>query len=38
MYMLSRPSRSMEFHVLGRQPDELLASLATINSIHYDML
>ena len=38
MYMFSRPSRSMGFHVLGRQSDELLASLATSNSVHYDLL
>ena len=37
MYMFSRPSRSMGFHALGRQPDELLASLATSNSVHHDM-
>ena len=28
----------MGFHVLGRQLDELLASLATSNSVHQDLL
>ena len=37
MYMFSRPSLSMGFHVLGRQPDELLTSLATSNSVHHDL-
>ena len=34
MHMLSSPSQSMGFHVLGRQPKEILASLATSNSVH----
>ena len=38
MYILSNPSQSMGFHVLGRQPNELLVSLATSNSIHYYLL
>ena len=28
----------MGFHVLCRQPDEVLASLATYNSVHYYLL
>ena len=37
MYMLSSPPQSMGFYVLGRQLDEILASLATSNSVRYDI-
>ena len=35
--MLGSPPQSMDFHVLGRQLDELLTSLPAPNSVHYDI-
>ena len=32
------PSQTMVFHVSVRQPDEVLASMATSNNVHYDLV